>query len=81
METPSQISVLELENKKLKGQIEEFQNEFREIKNQEVTIRRLEDKIKDYEIQMNVLVQKQVEEATEQVKKTIDAKAALSKER
>ncbi|GAM23932.1 hypothetical protein SAMD00019534_071070 [Acytostelium subglobosum LB1] len=40
---------LEIENKKLQLELSEFRKEFQEIQNQEVTIRRLEDKIKDYE--------------------------------
>ncbi|KAF2069865.1 hypothetical protein CYY_008818 [Polysphondylium violaceum] len=40
---------LEIENKKLLTELNEFKKEFQEIQNQEVTIRRLEDKIKEYE--------------------------------
>ncbi len=40
---------LEIENRKCKTELEEFRKEFQEIQNQEVTIRRLEDKIADYE--------------------------------
>jgi hypothetical protein len=51
------ITELEIENKKYKTELEEFRKEFQEIQNQEVTIRRLEDKITDYEskVQLRVL--------------------------
>lgn len=45
----SRVSELEMENRKYKTELEEFRKEFQEIKNQEVTIRRLEDKIAEYE--------------------------------
>jgi homeobox protein cut-like len=53
---------LELENKSLRSQLDEYQEEFRGIKNQEVTIRRLEDKIKEYDTRMESLVQEQVQQ-------------------
>jgi len=64
----SDIGKLQLENKNLRGQIEEFQAEFKDIKNQEVTIRRLEDKIKEYETKMESIVQNQIEETSESMR-------------
>lgn len=45
----NRVSELEIENKKLKTELEEFRKEFQEVKDQEVTIRRLEEKIGEYE--------------------------------
>ncbi|EGG18414.1 C-terminal CASP domain-containing protein [Cavenderia fasciculata] len=42
-------SKLEIENRKLQLELAGFKKDFQEIQNQEVTIRRLEDKVKDYE--------------------------------
>ncbi|KAK5581532.1 hypothetical protein RB653_001567 [Dictyostelium firmibasis] len=42
-----QTTKLEIENRKLQMQLTDFKKEFQEIQNQEVTIRRLEDKIKE----------------------------------
>ncbi len=41
-----------MENRRLQKELEEFHKEFQEIQNQEVTIRRLEEKIRDYETQV-----------------------------
>jgi hypothetical protein len=45
----NRVGELDIENRKLRTELEEFRKEFQEVKNQEVTIRRLEDKIADYE--------------------------------
>ena len=67
-EKSASVGKLELENKNLKAQITEFQEEFKGIKNQEVTIRRLEDKVKDYETRMETIVQNQVQETEENIR-------------
>jgi len=55
---------LEIENKKLHDTLSEYNNEFAEVKNQEVTIQKLKEKIKGYEEQAeeklrNILVEKE----------------------
>ena len=43
---------MQLENENLQRQLEQFKSEIHEIKNQEVTVRRLEDKLHEYETQV-----------------------------
>ena len=52
----------------MRSQLEEYQVEFRDIKNQEVTIRILEDRIKEFEGRMDSLVQEKIEETSEALK-------------
>lgn len=47
---------LEMENRRLQKELEEFHKEFQEIQNQEVTIRRLEERVREYEGQMDEMV-------------------------
>ena len=77
----SDIGKLQLENKNLRGQIEEFQAEFKDIKNQEVTIRRLEDKIKEYETKMESIVQNQIEETSESMRVETESTITQLRER
>ena len=63
----SRISELELENKRLKTELEEFRKDFQEIKNQEVTIRKLEEQIEEYEIQFQEIVVNKIKESQEKM--------------
>ncbi|KYQ89065.1 CCAAT displacement protein [Tieghemostelium lacteum] len=51
---------LEIENKKLQNELADFKKEFQEIQNQEVTIRRLEDKVKDQESKLELMINEKV---------------------
>lgn len=57
----SRVAELEHENRKLQKELETFRKDFQDVKNQEVTIRRLEDKLRDYEAKMEDLVAAKVE--------------------
>jgi len=52
----------ELEVQKLKGEVEAYEAEFRELKNQDVTIRKLEEQLEDFEEQLDKRVALKVEE-------------------
>lgn len=62
MHKASSAGRLELENKNLRSQLEQYQQEFKDIKNQEVTIRRLQDQVKEYEGRMDSLVEEKMQE-------------------
>jgi len=64
----NRVGELDIENRKLRTELEEFRKEFQEVKNQEVTIRRLEDKIADYETKIQTIVEERAQ-ATEKVLK------------
>ena len=75
------VGKLELDNKNLRSQIEEFQQEFKDIKNQEVTIRRLEDKIKDYETRLDSIVNVQVQDSEDKIREEFQHTITQLKER
>lgn len=54
-------------NKALELKISEFEKEFSELKNQDVTIRKLEDKIKEYENNMEEMVKKKTNETKQEI--------------
>eukprot|EP00029_Vermamoeba_vermiformis_P005823 TRINITY_DN2130_c0_g1_i2.p1 TRINITY_DN2130_c0_g1~~TRINITY_DN2130_c0_g1_i2.p1 ORF type:complete len:590 (+),score=267.77 TRINITY_DN2130_c0_g1_i2:48-1817(+) len=51
---------LEIENNKLSNELASFRKEFQEIQNQEVTIRRLEDNLAQYEQQLESMIGERV---------------------
>ena len=51
---------MEAENRRLQKKLSEFQSEFKDIKNQEVTIRRLEDRCKELEGKAEEIVQQRL---------------------
>jgi uncharacterized membrane protein len=76
-----QVHKLEIENQKLFRELEEFRGDFQEIQNQEVTIRRYEDKIQHYEQQMEDLVELKVKEAETKLDSEYRDKITSMKER
>jgi len=75
------ISELELENRKLRTELEEFRKEFQGIQNQEVTIRRLEEKIQVYESKMDLLVEEKVQTSVKLVKNESQKQTELFREK
>ncbi|XP_077995438.1 protein CASP-like [Glandiceps talaboti] len=53
---------LEVENQKLRETLDEYNHEFAEVKNQEVTIKTLKEKLKEYEEKMEVVAQSRAKE-------------------
>lgn len=60
---------LQLENERLQSTIKEYHAEFAEIKNQEVTIKRLQDKLDEYEKKTEETVQHRVREKERQLQR------------
>ncbi|XP_048836211.1 cut-like homeobox 1b isoform X2 [Brienomyrus brachyistius] len=54
---------VEMENQKLRETLEEYNKEFAEVKNQEVTIKALKEKIRDYEQSLKTQAESLVQEA------------------
>eukprot|EP00039_Didymoeca_costata_P030357 m.29170 g.29170 ORF g.29170 m.29170 type:complete len:656 (+) comp8071_c0_seq1:257-2224(+) len=65
----AQNQELELENRRLQATIKEYHAEFAQIKNQEVTIKRLQDKVDDYEKQIENRVQGKAKEVERQLER------------
>jgi hypothetical protein len=72
---------LEIENKKYKTELEEFKKEFQEVQNQEVTIRRLQDQIAEYEKKMENKIQSKVESIEKSITDDTQQKIKSLKER
>ncbi|XP_046840802.1 protein CASP-like [Xenia sp. Carnegie-2017] len=60
----------EIENKKLRDTLSEYNNEFAEVKNQEVTINRLREKLKEYEDKIEETAQLRVQEKEKEMEKS-----------
>ncbi|PRP81469.1 hypothetical protein PROFUN_10999 [Planoprotostelium fungivorum] len=68
---------LESENRKLRAELDSFKREFSGVKNQEVTIRALEDQLNEYKQQTEAVISERIKGSERQVaeerQKTIDA--------
>ncbi|CAF2753995.1 unnamed protein product [Rotaria sp. Silwood2] len=56
------VSDLEVENQKLRETLDEYNHEFADVKNQEVTIKQLREKIKDLEDKTESTIQQRIKE-------------------
>ena len=65
---------LEIENKKLRETLEEYNVEFAEVKNQEVTIKALKEKIKELEEKSEQQVQAKLKEKEKELQKAFNDK-------
>jgi len=66
------LNDIETENQKLRDTLTEYNKEFAEVKNQEVTIKNLKERIKDLERDSSTKTQRAVEEKYEELKKQFD---------
>ena len=67
------VQDLEIENKQLRETLDEYNNEFAHVKNQEVTIKQLKEKIKDLEEKIEQTVQSKLKEKEKElIKQFID---------
>lgn len=65
----SKLQDYEIENKQLRETLEEYNSEFAEVKNQEVTINRLKEKLREYEDKMEERVQARAKEKEKDMQK------------
>ncbi len=65
---------LEIENKQLKNTLDEYHAEFAEVKNQEVTIKSLKERIKELEASVDQQVQQRSREREKELQKAYDEK-------
>ncbi len=72
---------LEVENQKLRKTIEEYRQEFADVKSQEVTINRLKDRVKQLEDSQEDLVAARVRERERQVRRHIHMKNKQTKKK
>jgi len=70
------LTQLEMENRRLQQELDNFHAEFHEIKNQEVTVRQLEEQLRQYKSKMNELVEEQVRVAEDRLHAEYAAKLA-----
>lgn len=72
---------LEIENQKLVRELEEFHRDFKEVQNQEVTIRQLEDQVKHYKAKLESMVDSRVKEVEKRLAEEHNAQLQLLQER
>ncbi|XP_033111582.1 homeobox protein cut-like 1 isoform X1 [Anneissia japonica] len=60
---------LEIENQKLRETLEEYNHEFAEVKNQEVTIKNLKEKLKEYEGKIEATAQARAKEKEKELQR------------
>ncbi|KAJ7375021.1 intra-Golgi vesicle-mediated transport [Desmophyllum pertusum] len=70
----SKLQDYEIENKQLRETLEEYNTEFAEVKNQEVTINRLKEKLREYDDKMEDRVQVRVKEREKDIQKLFSDK-------
>lgn len=70
----SKLQDYEIENKQLRETLEEYNSEFAEVKNQEVTINRLKEKLREYEDKMEERVQARAKEKEKDMQKMFSDK-------
>ncbi|CAF4957323.1 unnamed protein product, partial [Rotaria socialis] len=63
------VSDLEVENQKLRETLAEYNNEFADVKNQEVTIKQLREKIKDLEDKTESTIQQRIKEKEKELQR------------
>ncbi|XP_072044688.1 protein CASP-like isoform X2 [Amphiura filiformis] len=61
---------LEIENQKLRETLDEYNQEFAEVKNQEVTIKNLRDKVKEYEDKMEAVAEARAKEKEKELQRS-----------
>ncbi|CAH3149796.1 unnamed protein product [Porites lobata] len=71
----------EIENKQLRETLEEYNTEFAEVKNQEVTINRLKEKLREYEEKIEDRVQARVKEKEKDIQKMFSDKEKALQEK
>ncbi|XP_068748257.1 protein CASP-like isoform X1 [Montipora capricornis] len=77
----SKLQDYEIENKQLKETLEEYNTEFAEVKNQEVTINRLKEKLREFEDKMEDRVQARVKEKEKDIQKLFTDKENMLQEK
>ncbi|CAF3789921.1 unnamed protein product, partial [Adineta steineri] len=68
------VSDLEVENQKLRETLDEYNHEFADVKNQEVTIKQLREKIKDLEDRTESNIQQRVKEKEKELQRIFSEK-------
>ncbi|CAF3670769.1 unnamed protein product [Rotaria sp. Silwood1] len=63
------VSDLEVENQKLRETLDEYNHEFADVKNQEVTIKQLREKIKDLEDKTESTIQQRIKEKEKELQR------------
>lgn len=68
------VQDLEVENRQLKGRLDEYNSEFAEVKNQEVTIKQLREKLKEFEEKLESTAQAKAKEKEKDLQRLFSEK-------
>ncbi|CAL4095187.1 unnamed protein product [Meganyctiphanes norvegica] len=74
------LADFEIENKNLRETLKDYNEEFKEVRNQDVTIKALKEKVKNYEDQMDETVQNKTKELEKELSRQYAEKARLLQE-
>lgn len=74
------LADLEIENKNLKETLRDYNEEFKEVRNQDVTIKNLKEKVKNYEDVMDETVKSKVKEYEKELNQQYTEKERLLRE-
>lgn len=74
MKKAERVQDLEIENKQLRDTLDDYNNEFAQVKNQEVTIKMLKDKIKELEDKSEQLVQQRIKDKEKELQRFFSEK-------
>jgi homeobox protein cut-like len=80
METVMKGSTTQLEIERLKGELGQYDEEFRQLKNQDITIRRLEDQLAEYREQNEDKIAEEIKKKAEQIEQKAAYKLSEMKE-
>lgn len=74
------LADMEIENKNLKETLRDYNEEFKEVRNQDVTIKNLKEKVKNYEDVMDEAVKSKVKECEKELNQQYTEKERLLRE-
>lgn len=80
MDTVMKGSTTQLENERLKAELGQYDEEFRQLKNQDITIRRLEDQLAEYQEQNEDKIAEEVKKKAEDIQQRAANKLSEMKE-
>jgi homeobox protein cut-like len=80
LQSLSSTSTYQLDIKKLKSEISQYEKEFQQLKNQDITIRRLEDQLNEYKLKIEDKVTEEVNKRVTDLEEQMEEKVANVRE-
>ncbi len=80
LRTVSMGSTHQLEIERLRSELSQYDEEFQQLKNQDITIRRLEDQLSDFKTQNEEKIAEEVEHRAEEIERIAERRVAEARE-